>query len=112
MKDSFSLSPTPIGEDCAQLGTSTYYEDAKLECKAFIAQLRRKFGPEPSGCRLFIKTNPHDFGSYFDVNVEFDQNSEEANEYAYLVEADLPEYWDEEARVFLTKCGYSLALVS
>lgn len=97
MKESISLSPTPIGEECAQLGDIDYSQRARKECRAFINQLTREFGEAPAGARLKVTTNPHDFGSYLDVVVEFDPENEAASEWAYSVEGSLPEFWDEEA---------------
>ena len=96
--DSLELSSAPVGENCAQLGSDGYYEKAQKECKAFIKQLRRQFGNEPTGARLCIKANAHDFGSYYEVACKFDPQYEEAIEYAYKLEANLPEEWDEEAK--------------
>ena len=96
MLDSLSLSPTPAGEECAQLGDPDYSSRARKECRAFINQLIREFGEPPSGVGFRISQNPHDFGTYLDVEVRF-RDDDEAVEYAYNLEANLPEYWDEEA---------------
>ena len=98
MKDSLNLSPVPVGEECAQLGAADYSSRARKECTAFINQLKREFGEPPVGASLRITQNPHDFGTYLDVEVRFDDDVEEANEFAYKVEGGLPEFWDEEAR--------------
>ena len=97
MRDSLNLSPTPIGEDCAQLGDADYSVRSRKECTAFINQLKRVFGEPPAGAHFKVTSNPHDFGTYRDVDIQFDDENEEATEYAYRVEANLPEYWDEEA---------------
>jgi hypothetical protein len=99
--DSLELASAPVGEECAQLGSDGYYERAKKECNAFIRQLRREFGNEPVGARLYIKSNPHDFGNYYEVACKFDENCQEATEYAFDLEARLPENWDEKAKVEL-----------
>jgi len=98
MRDSLNLSPTPIGEDCAQLGDVDYSSRARRECRAFIQQLIREFGEPPAGASLQISHNPHDFGTYLEVEVQFSDTDEEASEFAYRVEGRLPEFWDEEAR--------------
>ena len=98
MKDYIELGPTPSGEDCAQLGKANYYEDALKECRAFRHQLVRIFGhPE----RFKIKAFQHDFGTYYEVVVKFDDEIEEKMNFAYDVEANVPEYWDDEAKVEL-----------
>ena len=67
-------------------------------CQAFIEQIRRHYGNEPAGGRLFVKANPHDFGTYYSVEVEFSTPDSEA--YAFAIEGDdkgVLEEWDEEA---------------
>ncbi len=95
MYDSLSLGPTPYEEPCQQLGSPDYSEaEAKKECRRFIDLLRSKFGDEPPGAKLKITRNPHDFGEYFDVVVQYDPNVEEAVEYAFRLERELPGNWD------------------
>ena len=97
MRDQLSLAPVPIDEPCAQLGDPDYPTRARKECRAFINQLVREFGEPPSGARLKITQNPHDFGTYLDVEVLFDDSVEEAAEWAYTLEAGLPLNWDAAA---------------
>jgi len=93
------IGGAPAGEQCAQLGSRdyNYSERAHLECDAFIAQLKRQFGPPPEGARIGTKSNAHDFGTYYEVVVYHD-GSEAAVEYAYNVENNAPDKWDEQAR--------------
>lgn len=97
MLESLSLSPTPVGEECAQLGAPDYHSRARKECRAFINQLIREFGEPPASAGFRISQNPHDFGTYLDVEIRFRDEDEEAVEYAYNLESNLPEHWDEEA---------------
>jgi len=90
---------TPVDEDCQQVGMPSYDpQKARAECKAFIHQLRRQFGNEPFGAMLKIKSSLHDFGQYLEVSCMFEENEEEAVNYAYKIEANLPENWDDEAK--------------
>ena len=98
MKDYITIGYSPSGEDCAQVGSDNYEIQSRLECSAFIAQLRRQFGTEPILSRLSIKTFPHDFGSYQEVVCYYDDVDEEAKNYAFRLESETPEYWDEEAK--------------
>ena len=95
MKDSLSVGSSPAGEDCVQLGCENYRELSRKECNRFIAGIRKYLGEEPRGARLFIKSNPHDFGTYSEVECEFDSDNEEAVNYAYKCEGNLPESWEE-----------------
>lgn len=97
-RDFLVIGGSPCFEDCAQTGSDDYYQRSLVELKAFIAQLRRKFGPEPGNARLCSKAFPHDFGTYYEVVIYYDADDEEQVEYAFKLESETPEYWDEEAR--------------
>ena len=90
-----ALAPAPVEENCVQVGTDDYTPKARAECIRFIALLRTKFGPEPAGARLTVKSFPHDFGKYLEVVCYFDETLPESVEYAYRCEEDLPATWDE-----------------
>lgn len=91
-----SIGPTPSGETCQQVGTTTYdHISARAECSRFVAGIRSYFGAEPLGASLHIHSNPHDFGSYLEVCVKYDENSDASSEYAYAIEGRCPETWDE-----------------
>ena len=107
LRDYIPIGSTPAGEDCAQVGTDNYAALARKECRAFIGQIIRALGSPPAGARLFIKSNPHDFGTYYEVACEYerrDDEEEEENEsenYAFRCESDAPETWDNIARAEL-----------
>lgn len=96
--DYLSIGSSPAEESCAQVGSDGYYAKAQKECKAYLHQLKRQFGEPPPGCTFKIKGNAHDFGTYYEVNVVFNENDEEATEFAYKVEAESPGQWDDEAK--------------
>ena len=89
------IGSTPAEEECAQVGSDDYTSRAVPECKRFIELLRKKFGQEPDGARLKIKTNPHDFGSYHEVVCYFDENLPASVDYAYNMEAHCPATWED-----------------
>lgn len=95
--EQLEIGPTPCAETCEQLGPNYSPSRAKAECRAYIGQLRRMFGDEPKGAYLKIASNSHDFGTYYEVAVKFDDNKE-ATDYAYTLESNSPEYWDDDAR--------------
>ena len=97
MRDCIELCSSPCAEDCAQVGSPDYYDRAKKECRIFIDQLRRQFGPEPDGARLFVKSNSHDFGTYHEVACRFNTDLPESADYAFRLDNELPERWDEQA---------------
>ena len=107
MKDYLDLAPVPIDEPCAQVGPGDYMPRMRSECKAFVSQLERTF-PDAlaAGVRFRIRSNPHDLGSYLEVQAVFDDEDEAQTEWAYTIENELPEAWDEEAREELSAQGY------
>ena len=95
MYDELSIGPVPAEEECEQLGPNYDEAKARAECKRFIECIRKVCGPEPFGARLIIKGNPHDFGTYLEVNVRYDDNNQVAVEYAFKVESQAPQTWEE-----------------
>lgn len=95
--DSIYLGSAPVFEPTAHVEDEGYRERATRECRAFIAQLRRQFGGEPSGCEFTVAEQPHDSGVYLSVNVQHDRDDLHACNWAYMVESKVPLYWDAEA---------------
>jgi hypothetical protein len=98
MREWLDLGSSPPAEPCAQLGRDGYYAEARKECQAYIALLRRTVGEEPEGAQLSIRSNPHDFGTYLSVVCYYDPAIEGAMEYAFRCESEGPDEWDEVAR--------------
>ncbi|MDO8531206.1 MAG: hypothetical protein Q7T26_03415 [Dehalococcoidia bacterium] len=106
MRDHIDIGSSPCdaaarahGEECVQVSrTEDYLDRMRVECRRFLALIRVKLGPEPEGAHLAIKSNPHDFGTYLEVVCHFDDENEEAREYAYKCESDGPKTWDDDGR--------------
>ena len=106
IKDSLYIGESPWDESCAQLGSDMYMPNARKECARFIQQIRNHYGAEPEGARLYIKQNPHDFGTYLSVECMFmwDPADEEAEytvsqDYAFAIEEDYKrvlQNWDSD----------------
>jgi hypothetical protein len=109
MRDFIEIGTTPYGENCAQLGSDDYLARTKAEIKAFCNQLIRTFGPPPPGAFFRAKANAHDFGTYHELAVYFNDEDEEAVDYAFKCEGEGPEYWDEEARKELAEAGFPVS---
>ena len=97
IKDSLYIGESPWDETCAAVGSDMYRVNADKECRRFIQQIRRHYGPEPEGACLYIKSNPHDFGSYLSVECTFtwdpslDEEPEDgtpSQQYAFAIEGD------------------------
>jgi len=94
MRDYLTLGPTPVDEPCQQVGTSHFDKQAETrELRAFLHQLERLY---PKG-EFSIKAFPHDFGTYREVVVWFDEEIPETLELAIQVEGNTPLNWDEQA---------------
>jgi len=109
MRDYLELAATtPVDEPCAQVGSDNYTRNARMEAEAFRQQIYRMFGDPPVATGIKIVSCPHDFGTYLDLQIVYEDDSEESCEWAFRVEADLPDKWDEEAKGQLASEGYKL----
>lgn len=102
MGEEIYLGPVPLEEDCAQVGSDGYYERSRVECRAYINQLKRQFGEPPTGGSLKILACPHDFGTYHEVIAIFNEIYPDSCKWAFEIEENLPMRWDEEALIDLT----------
>ena len=100
-RDYVCIGCTPAEETCSQVGTDDYPHQSYKECRAYVHQLRRMFGPEPEEASIAVKSFPHDFGTYREVVVWYDDRDEASTEYAYRVERESPAQWDREAEMEL-----------
>ena len=104
MKTSLTIGSSPLEENCQQVGSPTYHDLAKKELRIFIEQLKRQFSV-PQGCMLGIETFPHDFGSYSECVIFYDDSVEEQVDFAFMLENNTPVYWDRESIKALEASG-------
>lgn len=98
MRDYITLGPTPCAENCAQVGDINYKRRATLEMDAYINQLERMFPNSSSdGLSFQKKWFNHDFGTYGEVVVVYNDDDYDATVHAIRIENNLPDYWDEAA---------------
>lgn len=92
---------SPSEEPCAQVGDEGYALLARKECTLFAMQIRRTYEEahrqslEDVGVRLKVKSNAHDFGSYYEVVAVFNDSDESALNAIYWLDDNVPEKWDE-----------------
>ena len=92
------IGPTPAAESCAQVGSDTYAAASRIECRVFVRMLTRLFAvPGDVNARFQARCHSHDFGSYRSVAVAYGSNERDA-EFAFRVEDEVPECWDDIAR--------------
>lgn len=99
MRCNVSLGPTPVDEECAEVGSGNYGLRAKKECRAYINQLKRIIAANqksiPEGFTFRIKAHPHDFDTYYEVSVYHDKMECKLAEW---IQDNLPSNWDDEAK--------------
>jgi hypothetical protein len=109
MRDIFELcTTTPHDEKCAQTGNPNYHKMGRLEAVALKNQLMRMHGNPPGGAYFKITSNPHDFGTYFDLAVAYNEDDEDETDYMLKIESGIPDNWDEEALKELAEGGYDI----
>jgi|LauGreDrversion4_2_1035121.scaffolds.fasta_scaffold40431_7 hypothetical protein len=107
MRDQFELGTTvPHDEPCFQMGENDFSKFSKIEARALINQIIRIIGNPPDRTGLKIISCPHDFGTYYDVAVIYDDDSEESQEWMLKAESGIPCNWDKEAILELKEQGY------
>jgi hypothetical protein len=97
-RDYVEIGSSPCEETCVQVGAYNYAERSRAECKRFIDAIRLTLGDEVGTARLYVKSNPHDFGTYHEVACSYDDTDEIGAEYAYRCESDAPSKWPKATR--------------
>jgi hypothetical protein len=98
MREYMDIGSTPHEEDCAQVGSEGYAKRARQECALFAKQIIKHYG-EPEHGYLTIKGHVHDFGTYYEVRVCYDDEDEESTNWAFDIEGDTKGVlttWDAE----------------
>ena len=95
MRDHMSIGSTPPVEDCAQVGSRDYdyRKRAIAEVKRYRDLIVKTCGSPPPGTRLVSLWSPHDFGSYVELVVEYEDSDPKGLEYALHVESNGPSNW-------------------
>ena len=91
------LGPIPCEEDAVQI--SQYYDTSEMvkQVRQFIAMLQERFPNPPDQAFLAIKREGmHDYGTYFEAVIKYNDDDRDATEYAFFVEANLPARWDDK----------------
>jgi hypothetical protein len=107
--DELEIGTVPAEEQCQQVGTPNYdASSAKKECRIYKEYLQRLFPIPPTledELYYCIKSSPHDYGNYYEVAIKFNGDNSEAVDFAYKVEANSPQTWDETALTELQSLG-------
>ncbi len=94
-----NIGPVPTDESAAQVGRPDYDDQSLRQCHVFKRMLERLHPtPADGSATLVIKSFPHDFDSYREVCVRYDDSDPVATDYAFALESDTPAEWDAIAR--------------
>ena len=94
--ETLSIGSSPYDEECVMVESGRNYLPAmRTEAERFIAMLQKRFA-NFSRIRFFVQRNNHDFGTYLDVAVRFDDNDEQAGNEAYFAESHIPGTWSDD----------------
>lgn len=101
MRNYFELGPTPIEEDCLQMGVASN-EECKAECERYKALLERLLPiPDPLSelmsyrVKFFAYDSPA--GGYYEVVIIADDAIQECVDFVFnVVEANIPLTWDQQ----------------
>lgn len=103
----YLMTITPHDECCAQLGDVDYMNNARVEAHAYINQLLRVYGENPTGTRFEIAQCPYDQQTYIDI--KFFCNDEDEQQVTYMIKAvGGCLHWDDQALQELMTNGYKL----
>lgn len=100
------MTTVPMGEECAQVGSSDYSKRAAIEADAFIKQLKSEIGRPPARSYFESVYHDHDLGSYITLAYYYDYDNNAHLRYLEKLQEEMPEYWSEEAEAFLRENGY------
>lgn len=92
MRDFLYIGSSPVEETCVGIDAGSHAQVE--ECKRFIEVIRKVHGPEPEGAQLKVKSNLHDFGTYYEVICWYDDKFPDSVDYAFKVEAETPLTWE------------------
>jgi hypothetical protein len=74
-----------------------YSELGRAECIRFKALLAAHYAAQHAGracpVDLRVKSNPHDFGTYYEIAVRFDDHDSAQVKAAYWLEENAPTEW-------------------
>lgn len=112
MRDYLNIGCTPSDEPCAQVGQGNYQKQSMIEVRVFAHQCQRVLAANFPEVLVNVagKSFPHDFGTYREVVVYYDDDDQKQVEQAFFLESVDLSNWDEEALQELTSYNYTLHL--
>jgi hypothetical protein len=112
--ESLNIGPCPADEIAADLRSPHYRQLAQLEIRLFKQQLTEELATQwpDFGCLVQFKTtsNPHDFGTYHEVDVVYDPENRIAASQAFYCEGEASTVWTPERRQTINTLRQDLGL--
>ena len=104
-RDTLSLGTTcPLSVDGVQVESDKdYLPEMRTEARRFIELLEKRFR-NFDRISYRITSNPHDFGTYLDIDIVYNDEIDESSEQAFFVEGNLPETWEDEKVFTYPEC--------
>ena len=100
MREWLTLGPVPYEEDCVQVNSNEDYLPAmNAEVKRFVNFLTERFLDIPENAYFGVKREYHDFGTYLEAAVYWDDEDEDATNFAYFVETNIPATWSDDSKL-------------
>jgi hypothetical protein len=91
------LGSSPANEPCVQTTDPNYSELGRAECLRYRDLLAASYsaahGGKASPAALKLKSNMHDFGTYYEIAVRFDDRDPAQVRAAYWFEENAPTEW-------------------
>jgi len=111
MIEILELGSAPSEEDCVQVSSKEdYAEPMRIEVQRYVEMLKKRFPEhEEKGIVFRNKWFPHDFGGYREAVAVFNGDDEEAGEYAYWMEENLPAKWSDSDVLLMQKQEQAIA---
>lgn len=95
MRDFITFDTAPVDENSIQVNPKTnYLPEMRIEARKYAEFLQKRF-PEymEYDCNFSIKSQQHDFGTYYETVIYFNDKNEKSISFAFFVERNLPKKW-------------------
>lgn len=92
--DSLTLGATPADETC--VGVEYGIPLQRAECRLYREAIQHHYADRwQPGCSLIVRSNPHDFGVYLEVEVRFEESNDAQTDFAFNLESNVPTKWSD-----------------
>ena len=100
MRDTINIGSSPYNEPTIQIKSGVNYLPWSIkEIMIFREQLKRQFPRLAEfNCYLHIRQHPHDFGTYAQLEINYNSDNEKSRKMAYTVDGEVPAKWDDIAQ--------------